>query len=79
VDGELVLLDRAGGWVHQLNGTASFVWSRLDGSSSTEWIARQVVDAFEVDPATASRDVAAIVDQFRALGLLAEGPDPGRT
>ena len=70
VDGETVLLDRAGGRVHQLNATASFVWSRLDGRASPHEVAAAVAEAFDVEPQTAVRDVDALLDQFRALHLL---------
>jgi len=70
VDGETVLLDRAGGRVHQLNVTASFVWSKLDGSASPRDVATAVAEAFDVDPQTAVRDVDALLEQFRALNLL---------
>ena len=70
VDGETVLLDRAGGRVHQLNATASFVWSRLDGRASPHEVAAAVADAFDVEPQTAVRDVDALLEQFRTLNLL---------
>lgn len=70
VDGEAVLLDRNGGRVHQLNLTASFVWSKLDGSTSPHDVAVAVAEAFDVEPETAARDVAAILEQFRTLNLL---------
>jgi Coenzyme PQQ synthesis protein D (PqqD) len=70
VDGETVLLDRAGGRVHQLNATATFVWSKLDGAASAEEVAAAVAEAFEVEPQTAVRDVNALLDQFRTLNLL---------
>ena len=72
VDGEMVLLDRAGGKVHQLNGTATFIWSRLDGRTSSQDLATAVAEAFEVGRETAGRDVQALLDQLGALGLLAE-------
>jgi len=72
VDGETVLLDRAAGRVHQLNATASFVWSKLDGIASAEKVAAEVAEAFDVDPQTAARDVDALLAQFGALNLLTD-------
>jgi hypothetical protein len=71
VDGEAVLLDRSGGRVHQLNVTASFVWSKLDGCTPPHDVAVAVAEAFEVEPETAARDVNALLEQFRTLNLLA--------
>ena len=70
IDGEAVLLDRAGGRVHQLNATASFVWARLDGRTSPQDVAVAVAEAFDVEPETAAQDVVALLEQFRTLNLL---------
>jgi hypothetical protein len=71
------LLDRAGGRVHQLNATASFVWSKLDGRNSAEDVAAAVAEAFDVEPERAARDVAGLVEQFRTLRLLVLDPEGG--
>jgi len=70
VDGETVVLDREADLVHQLNLTATFIWNRCDGQCTAEEIARQFVDAFDVDPQTAEASVAAALQQFERLGLL---------
>jgi hypothetical protein len=70
VEGETVILDRPGGFIHQLNQTASFIWSRCDGQSTIEEIAYQLAAAFEVDAKTAADDVAVIVEQLQRLSLL---------
>lgn len=70
IDGETVLLDEQNGYVHQLNDTASFVWSQCDGESSPVEIAKRLVAAFEVDEAVATRDVEGVIEQLRDLGLL---------
>ncbi len=70
VEGETVLLHRAGGFVHQLNNTASFIWSRLDGHTSPHDVAAAVAEAFDVEPEKAARDVDAFVDQLKSLDLL---------
>jgi hypothetical protein len=77
VEGETVLLDRAGGRVHQLNATASFVWSKLDGRTSADDVAAAVAEAFDVEPETAARDVNALLEQFRTLNLLVLDPEGG--
>jgi hypothetical protein len=70
LDGEILVLDRAGGLIHQLNETASFVWMRCTGDRSLAEIARELAGAFDVEVETAARDVASTVVQFRALGLV---------
>jgi hypothetical protein len=70
LDGETLLLDRAAGFIHQFNETASFVWGRCDGRRPVTAIADELAQAFDIPPATARRDVASVVAQLHALGLL---------
>lgn len=70
VEGETVVLDRQGGLIHQFNPTASEVWGWCDGSHTVLQIAGQLVGAYDVDMATAVRDVMAIVRQLHTLNLL---------
>lgn len=77
VDGESVVLDRTGGRVHQLNATASFVWSKLDGHTSPADVTAAVVEEFDVEPRTAAHDVAVLLEQFQTLELLAQDPGGG--
>jgi PqqD family protein of HPr-rel-A system len=70
VEGETVVLDRASELVHQLNPTASFIWTRCDGRSTARDIADQLVDAFDVDRETAETSVRATLQQLETLGLL---------
>ena len=50
VDEEIVVLDRAAGYVHQLNATASQIWRACDGRHSVEDIAAQVTQRFDIAP-----------------------------
>jgi Coenzyme PQQ synthesis protein D (PqqD) len=70
VDGETVVLDREADLVHQLNLTATFIWDRCDGQCTAEEIARQLVEAFEIDSRTAEASVGLALQQFERLGLL---------
>ena len=70
VEGEMVVLDRKEGLIHQLNQTASYIWERLDGKTPLSTIASMVVESFEVDLKTAERDVAETVSQLRKLKLM---------
>jgi hypothetical protein len=71
-DGELIVLDKDAGKVHQLNKSASLVWHGLSDGLATNDIAAMLVDAFEIERESAITDVRAAVTQLRELGLLVE-------
>jgi len=73
VDGEVVILDRAAGYVHQLNATASQIWLACDGRNSMEDIAAQIVERFENTPEAVLRDIQGALADLERLGLLLEG------
>ena len=70
VEGEMVVLDRQVGLIHQLNQTASYIWERCDGICTMAAITYQLAEAFDVDRETAAKDVEAIVSQLEELNLL---------
>jgi len=70
VDQEMVILDRASGLIHRLNSTASCLWDQCDGSSTTESIVERFARAFEIEPASAERDVIKVLSEMKELNLL---------
>jgi len=69
-DGELIVLDKDGGQVHQLNQTAALIWGGLKAGLGIDQIAVQLADAFDIEHETAISDVQSAVAQFAELGLL---------
>jgi hypothetical protein len=74
IGGESLLLDRHGGFVHQLNVTAAYIWDRCDGGSSVEAVAAELSERFGIDAATARHDVMKTIDALAGLGLLDATP-----
>jgi Coenzyme PQQ synthesis protein D (PqqD) len=70
VDGEVLLLDTESDLIHQLNGTASFIWRKCDEADSVEQIALQLAMEFDVADDTAKEDVARVLSQLRAVNVL---------
>ena len=73
VEGELLVLDRREGLVHQFNKTANFIWQRCNGSDTAEDISRALCAQCEVELTTAQRDVGATIEQLRRAKLLEDG------
>lgn len=71
-DGELIVLDKAAGKVHQLNSSASFVWNCLSDGLGVDEIALMLSEALDVEPETARSDVRAVLAQFEGLALIVE-------
>lgn len=69
-DDDMLLLDRHRGLIHRLNHTAGFIWSRCDGATGLSDVAAEMAQVFEVDAASAARDVTAVVEQLTAVGVL---------
>jgi hypothetical protein len=72
IEGEMVVVDRKTGLVHQLNTTSSRIWSLCDGKSTIQDIVDDIVRIYEIDSATAVRDVTKLIGDFRNRGLLVE-------
>ena len=70
VDGDVVILDRTRGYVHQLNATASHIWSACDGRHSVDEIAATVTASFTDAPQNVRDAVVRTLSDFEKLGLL---------
>jgi hypothetical protein len=64
------VLDRREGLIHQFNKTASFLWELCDGSRTFDQLTQELCEVFEVDFATAERDVQSTVETLRRSRLL---------
>ena len=75
VGGEFVAVPTGGAssvlhGIVRLNKTAKFVWDGLvEGLSEDELVSR-MLDAYDVDEATAAEAVVKVIDQLRAAHLL---------
>ena len=71
VDGEVLLLDIESDQVHRLNMSASFIWRKFAVGTDPLAIAEMLATEFDVDQATAYKDVTETLDRFRALKFIA--------
>jgi hypothetical protein len=70
VEGEVVVLDLADASYFAVNKTGAAVWPDLAAGSTRDELVAKIAGRFEVDEATASRDVDAFLDSVRERGLL---------
>jgi hypothetical protein len=66
------LLDEDSGEYFTLNPTATLVLHTLLGGGSPEQAARALTDEYQVDPETAGRDVAELLEGLRSARLVAD-------
>lgn len=74
LDGEAVI--HRAGRVHALDPVATLVWRCCDGDASVDEIAEELAEVFAMPRATVTRDVAVMVDELAALGLLVSNGEP---
>lgn len=69
VEDETLVLDRAGERIHQLNATASFIWSRCDGNTSLQTVAAEMAGKYGISAEQAAIDIARMLSQLEQLSL----------
>ena len=72
IAGEAVVLSLDSKTLRGLNPVGSRVWELIDGRRSTDEIAAQLVEEFDVELARALQEVDVFVRQLLAKGLLTE-------
>ena len=70
IDGELVVLDKDNGQIHQLNSVASAIWQHIEAGLSIDAITEQLIQTYDIDEAAAKTDLAKVLQQFKELKLL---------
>ncbi len=55
-----------------LNTVSAFVWEKLQEPLPKEELLQAILDKFEIDEETASRDLDQLIDKFVELGILEE-------
>lgn len=70
LDGEAAILDPRAARVHHLDATARAVWDACDGATGADTIARTLGARFGADPAVVRADLARLVTELAAAGLV---------
>jgi DhnA family fructose-bisphosphate aldolase class Ia len=74
LDGEAVILSLDQGVYYGLNTVGAFVWGLMDQARTVAELRDAVVDAYEVDPPTAERDLLELLADMAARGLVQVQP-----
>jgi hypothetical protein len=72
IDGEIVALDRPAGEYIAVTGSGATLWPLLVAGTTTAALADALSTRFDVEPATAGRDVERFVSTLAARGLIEE-------
>lgn len=70
IDGELVILDKDNGQIHQLNSVAGFIWQQIEAGLGVDVIVKKLTQSYKVDAASAKTDLDKVLQQFKDLKLL---------
>jgi len=70
VEGETVIISPDESVMHELNGTASFIWRHVDGHNSAAQIAELLASEYDVTPITALKDTKTLLTKLAERRLL---------
>jgi len=70
VGGEIVLLNVATGYFHQLNAVGSYVWRQIADPQTLAELGARALRDFEADAATCRREIHDFVQDLQARGLV---------
>jgi len=70
LDGESVVYDQTSGTVHHLNGTATLVFTLLDGTASVAELSTDIAEVVGQPLEQIRFQVHRLVEDFRTAGLL---------
>lgn len=73
VDGEVVLLDMAGGNFFSLTGTAAQIWPLIDGTRDRDALLRDLAATYRVEAQAIADDLDMFLAQLSEAGFVSHG------
>ena len=70
VDGQMVALDVSQGVCFGLNRVATHIWGMLDGSTSVEAVIENLLEVYDVEPATCREQTFDLLAELEANHLV---------
>jgi len=74
--GEAVILHLSSGVYYGLNGVGARIWELLRGPKRIAQIRDAILEEYQVDRETCTRDLLALLDQMREAGLVQVRGEP---
>lgn len=68
---EAIVINLNSGAYYTLNDTGAIFWEMLDGQQTIADCARQIAEAYEVEPEIVEADLLELAEQLRQEGLIA--------
>ncbi len=72
LDGEAILLDPQAGCSYNLNAVGTLIWKMLDGTHSTNDIAKAICEKYEAEQAQALEDINQLLTDLHHSKLLSD-------
>lgn len=66
----LILYNHDGDLIHHLNPSGGLVWQLCDGAATVGQLGREIAEEYGLDVPTIQAQVAAVIAEFEALGLV---------
>jgi hypothetical protein len=67
---EIVVLNSDGRILHTFEGSACFIWGKIDGQRTVEEILSAIVEEYQVEPGTARIDLERFLGELKGLSLI---------
>jgi hypothetical protein len=67
---EVIVLSSEGNELHTFEGSARFIWGMLNGVRTVDDILALITEEYQVEAATAARDLDNFLEELRRLSLI---------
>lgn len=71
-----ILYNHDSSLVHHLNPSASIIWQLCDGEASVEELGKEVAEEYGLDVAKTRQELATLLSELDALGLVEDASGP---
>lgn len=72
-----ILYNHDSSLVHHLNPSASVIWQLIDGEATVEQLGREVAEEYRLEMSSTRDELAALISELDALGLVEDAGSSG--